>query len=394
MLSLIRTLVAWRRFIVLWGLGGVAVMVVVSLLLPKWYTASTTIFPPESSPGASMYTQLLESVSAPLLGQLGAGTAPETIYIDMLKSRTISEQVIDEFGLKEVYGADYIENAIEEFQSHCGYTLLVNGLIVMTYEDRDPERAAAVANRMIELLDEFNRDMKSTKASRTREFISEQLDDRKDDLAAAEQAYKDFQQSNRALELDQQLKSTMEIIARITGEAIALETQLDILGKYASTSSEEYIRKRTEYEQVLEQLRRLKRGGDRDEDIVRAYLPALDEVPQLALEMLRLKRDVEIESTVYTMLVKEYEKARIEEARDTPTVQILDRASVPNLRSRPQRKVLVIIGGVVGAGWAAVIALFVTAYRRSGTESNPWRSAFEPVAADFRRVLGRGRRQT
>lgn len=389
MLFLFRTLVSWRRFILVTGLVAAVLMAGISLILPKWYTASTTIFPPETTPGMSMYSQLLESVSAPLLGQLGSGTAPETIYIDMLKSRTITEQIIDEFNLQEVYGAYPIEVAIKEFHSHCGYTLLVNGLIVMTYEDRDPDRAAAIANRMIDLLDELNADLKMSKASRTRVFISEQLTMRKKELAAAESAYRDFQQSNKALELDEQLRSAMDIIATLTAKAISLETQLSILGEYTSKSSEEYVRKKTEYERVVDQLRRLKQSGDRDEDIVRSYLPALDDVPRLALEMLRLKRDVEIHSTVYTMLVKEYEKARIEEARDTRTVQVLDHASVPTLRSRPKRKFLVIFGAAIGLGWAAVMALFVTLWREGGEDTRAWRDVFAPLGADFRRILRR-----
>jgi uncharacterized protein involved in exopolysaccharide biosynthesis len=337
----------------------------------------------------SMYSQLLESVSAPLLGQLGTGTAPETIYIDMLKSRTITEQIIDEFDLQKVYKAYPIERAIETFQSHCGYTLLVNGLIVMTYEDRDPERAAAVANRMIDLLDELNTNIKMSKAAHTRVFIGGQLQEREQELAAAESALRDFQESHKALQLDQQLKSAMDIIAGLTGKAISLETQLRILSEYTSKSSEEYLRKQTEYDQVVDQLRRLKQGGEGDEDMVRSYIPALDEVPDLALELLRLKREVEIQSTVYTMLVKEHEKARIEEARDTRVVQVLDTASVPTLRSRPRRKILVIVGAVVGAGWAAVMALFLTLWREGGEGTRRWREVFAPVVSDLKRLLRR-----
>lgn len=392
MLFLFRTLVSWRRFILVSGLVVALVTAGVSLILPKWYTASTTIFPPETTGTAGLYAQIVESIAMPMIGQLGTGTAPETIYIDMLKSRTICEQVIEEFDLMEVYGHNLIEFALEEFQSHCGYTLLINGLIVMTYEDRDPERAAAVANRMIELLNEFNTNMSMSRASRTRNFVETQLGERENELAAAETALRDFQRENEALELTEQLHSAMEIVSTLTAKAIALESELEILGYYTSQTSEEYVRKQNEYKQAIRQLEKLKRGGDDDEDMVRAYIPTLDEVPELALEMMRLKRDVEIESTVYTMLLKEYEKARIEEARDTPTVQILDRASVPNLRSRPKRKSLVIFGGVAGIGWAVVVALFVSAWRENREGSHVWRDVLGPVANDVSRVFRRRKR--
>jgi tyrosine-protein kinase Etk/Wzc len=390
MLFLFKTLVGWRKFILVWGLVGALVMVVVSLLLPKWYTASTTIFPPEVSPAASMYAQVFQNVSAPLLGQLGSGTAPETVYIDMLKSRAIREKVIKEFDLMKVYHASVIEQALKTFHNRCGFTLLVNGLIVVTFEDRDPQRAAAIANRMIELLDEFSRNMKTTRAGRTREFIEGQLDTHQKELAAAEAKLRDFQSANDALELDEQLQAAMNIISTLTARAISLETEMEIMGHYASSSSEEYKRKQREYDEVLAQLKKLKKSsGESDRDLVRSFLPALGDVPELALEMIRLKRNVEIQSTVYSMLVKEYEKARIEEARDTPTVQILDRAEVPNLRSRPRRKMLVILGGVVGAGWAAIIALFTTAWRENRESAAAWRDVFSPLVGDFSRLIHR-----
>jgi tyrosine-protein kinase Etk/Wzc len=165
---------------------------------------------------------------------------------------------------------------------------------------------------------------------------------------------------------------------------------MEIMGHYASSSSEEYKRKQREYDEVLAQLKKLKKSsGESDRDLVRSFLPALGDVPELALEMIRLKRNVEIQSTVYSMLVKEYEKARIEEARDTPTVQILDRAEVPNLRSRPRRKMLVILGGVVGAGWAAIIALFTTAWRENRESAAAWRDVFSPLVGDFSRLIHR-----
>jgi len=391
MLFLFQTLVARRRFIILSGVAGAAIMAIVSLLLPKWYTASTTIFPPETNPAASMYAQLFESISAPLLGQIGTGAAPETIYIDMLKSRTIREKIIEEFGLMKEYHAGLIEDALKAFHEHCGFTLLVNGLIEVTFEDRDPQQAAAIANRMIELLDEFNQKMKITRAGRTREFVEGQLEAHKQELADAETALRDFQQSHHTLELDQQLSAAMDIVSSLTARAIALETEMEILGRYASTSSDEYKRKKNEYSELLRQLNKLKHGGDSDEDALLSFIPTLEQVPELALELYRYKREVEIQTAVYTMLVKEYEKARIEEARDTPTVQILDKASVPNLRSRPRRKILVLIGGAAGFGWAALVALFTAAWRDNPERSGRWRRAFAPLAEDVSRLLRRRR---
>jgi uncharacterized protein involved in exopolysaccharide biosynthesis len=163
-----------------------------------------------------------------------------------------------------------------------------------------------------------------------------------------------------------------------------------ILEHYAESTSEEYRQKKLEYEQVLEQLKKLKINTDQDEeDLLRSYIPTLEDIPELALDMLRLKRNVEIENTVYIMLVKELEKARIEEARDTPTVQVMDRASVPNLRSRPRRKVMVVVGGIAGLGWSAFFAMFITAWRQNRGRSEVIDDVFTPLINDLSRLRRR-----
>jgi uncharacterized protein involved in exopolysaccharide biosynthesis len=395
MLFFFKTIVVWRKFILAAGLGTAAVTAAISLFLPKWYTATTSVFPPETTSGVPMYTELIESLSLPLLSGLGAGAAPETIYIDMMRSRRIGEQVIEEFDLMDRYRAGRIEEALEELRSHTGFTLLENGLLVITFEDRDPDRAAAIANRMVQLLDGLNRELNVKRAGRTREFIESQMTIREAQLAEAETALRRFQEEYRTLELEEQLRSAMEIVGTLTAQAIALETELEILSHYTSTSSEEYVRKQREYNEVVRQLSKLKAAsGDDDEDLVRSFIPTLSQVPKLALEFMRLRRKVEIESTVYTMLVKEFEKARIEEARDTPTVQVLDLAQPPSIRSRPQRKLLVLAGALLGLAWSALLALFVTSWRTGEGRAGTIHAVLEPVVGDLARLFRRGRRPT
>jgi uncharacterized protein involved in exopolysaccharide biosynthesis len=387
---IIKTLVEWRKFIVVAALLTTVVVAIVSFVLPKWYTAQTTVFPAEPEAGLSMYSELLQSLQVPLLGPMGSGARPETVYIDMMKSRRIREQLIEEFDLFNVYGAGLIEDALDELRSHTGFTLLENGFVIVSFEDRDPERAAAIANRYVELLDEFNQEINVTRASRTRSFIAGQLEERQKLLADAEAELNVFQETNKALELDEQLRSAMTIVAALTAEAIALETELQILEHYTSPTSDEYQQKKREYEEVLEQLRKLKLRPDQDEeDLLHAYLPTLEEIPDLALEMLRLRRKVEVETAIYMMLLKEYEKSRIEEARDTPTIQVMDQASAPNLRSRPKRKIMVIVGALAGLGWSVFLALFMGAWRQNRERSKEVSEILRPVRNDFNRIFRR-----
>lgn len=393
MMFFFQTLIRWRRFIAACGLAGAVVMAGVSFVLPQWFTASTSIFPPEPTMMAMPYAELVQQLSAPLLGPVASGAAPETIYIEMLKSRSVGEQVIAEFDLMKRYKAKRIEDALDELQSHMGFTLLENGLLILTFEDRDPERAAAIANRLVELLDETTRNLKVSRAGRTRDFVERQLKEREQMLAAAETALKEFQQKHNTVDLDEQLRSAMDIVTSLSARAITLESEMDIMRHYTSENSEEYQRKQTEYDEVVKQLRKLKvTPKSSDEDLVRSFIPKLHDVPDVALRYLRLRRAVEVQTNVYTMLVAEYEKSRIEEARDTPVVQVLDKAQAPSLRSRPKRKILVIVGALLGLGWSSVVALFRTAWYEDRGHATVVRDLTRPLADDFARL--RRRRKT
>lgn len=390
MLFFFQTLIAWRKFILASALVSGVIMGAVSFVLPKWYTAKTSIFPPEPTVAMPMYAEVVQQLSAPLLGPVASGAAPETIYIEMLKSRTVGEKVIAEFDLMDHYGARRMEDCLGELHSHLGFTLLENGLLVVTFEDGDPVRAAAIANRMVELIDQTTRDLKISRAGRTREFIERQLNERQLLLAQAETDLKTFQQAHNAVDLDEQLRSAMDIVTSLSARAIALETEMHIMSNYTSKTSEEYLRKQAEYKEVVGQLGKLKTTGkDGDDDLVRSFIPALSDVPDVALQYIRLKRAVEVQTTVYTMLVSEYEKARIEEARDTPTVQVLDTASPPELRSRPKRKLLVLVGLLLGLGWSSLAALFTTAWRENRGNVVVLRQLIAPMANDVARVRHR-----
>ncbi len=387
MLFFFKTLIAWRRFIIVCGIAGAVIMGVISFVLPSWYRATTSLFPPEPTSSLPISAELVQQLSAPLLGPIATGASPETVYIEMLKSRTIDEKIIEEFNLMKRYGCTRIEEALDAFRSHCGFTLLDSGILIVTFEDRDPDQAAKIANRMIDLLDNVTRGLKVSRAGRTRDFVERQLLEREKLLAQSEDDLRDFQEKNNTIDLDEQLRSAMDLVTDLSARAISLETEMQIMTHYSSTSSQEYQRKKTEYNEVVSQLQKLK-GHEKasDEDLVRAFIPALADVPEVALQYMRLKRAVEVQTAVYKMLVSEYEKARIEEARDTPVVQVLDHAEAPTLRARPKRKLLILIGGAIGLGWSAIIAFFVTAWRERRGHTDAARELLGPIAEDFARL--------
>jgi len=389
MFEYLKILVAWRRFIVAGGLAAAIIGVVVSLLLPKWYTASTSVFPPEPKTSASPFAQILQNLQAPILGPSALGTRPGTVYINILESRRVGEKIIEEFGFKKIYRCKLMKDALEELHSHTFLSLLDNGILQISFEDRDPERAAAVVKRYVELLDQFNRELNVSKAAATRKFVGEQLDIHRRMLTEAEERLKDFQQRHQTVELDAQTRAVIDIVSTLTSRAVALEIELAVLRKYASTESDEYVQKKANYDEVIAQLARFKSDTTSSPSDVRSFFPSLERVPELSLQYARLLRDVKVEEKVYELLVAQYENARIEEARNTPTVQILDPAEVPEIRSRPRRKRIVVVSGFVGIAWASVLALATTLWREG--RGGPWREVLAPLGDDVARILRRRR---
>lgn len=389
MLFILKTIIQWRRFILAAGLLTASVAAAVSFALPKWYTANTSVFPPETGGAMSGYAQLLQqSLQMPIVAPSAGGARPGTIYIDILLSRRVGEKLVEEFGLEEVYKTDLMSDAIETLHSHTFFSLLENGLLKVDFEDRSSERAAAIANRYVSLLDEFNRNLNVTRASKTREFVAGQLEIHERELRDAEEDLRKFQEQHEALQLDQQVTSAIDIVADLTAEAVAMEIDLDILRQYASQNSEEYIRKKKEYDEVLGQLQKFKADSARSEtDFVRSFFPSFDKLAELGLELTRRLRRVKTEEAVYRLLVEEYQKSRIEEARDTPTVQVLDTASPPETRSRPKRKMLIIFGGIAGLGWSTLYAVFVAGWRESRHKTRAFTGLFGPVGSDLKRLF-------
>lgn len=393
MYFILHTLIRRRKIIVLTGLGAALVMAVVSLLLPKWYTATTSIFPPEPSSDFPSYADLVEGLALPILGPSAVGVRPGTIYIDILRSRRVGERIIEEFGYKKTYGQPITDLAINALHSHSSFQLMDNGLLIVRFEDKDKERAAAVTNRYAELLDEFNREFNISQASKTRSFVERQIELHSSDLSAAEEALRTFKERHQALELEEQIRATIDVVADLTAQAIALEVELEYLSQFTSTRTAEYRSTKERYDGIREQLKRFKTGGDdtaeTSDDDVRSFFPVFEEVPQVSLELARLIRQVRVEEKVFELLVQEYEKARIDEARDTPTIQVLDPATVPEVRTRPKRKLLVILGGVLGMAWSSLTILFVAAWRRDSVRNGEMNALFAPIVDDFGRVIRR-----
>jgi uncharacterized protein involved in exopolysaccharide biosynthesis len=190
-------------------------------------------------------------------------------------------------------------------------------------EDRERGRAAAMANRMLEILDQFNRERRSSRGKRARIFIEERIKQTQRELAVAEDTLLTYQLTHKSLLLKPDESSSVDLAARLLSERIDLQMRLGIASTFASSSSPEMQRLRLRGQELDRQIRML---------------------PDLGIGMARLYRDVKVQEQVFTLLMAQYEEAKIEEAKDVATVEVLDRAIPPERKTHPIRSVIVLVG--------------------------------------------------
>ena len=336
-----------RRFLVLNIAATTLVALAIALLLPKWYTGRTVLLPPmEDDFSSSAITQLMPRA----LGSIRIPGAPTLadVFVAVLKSRTVADRILRRFDLVHRYHVPDAETALKELDSHVRFRVGDEGTIAILAEDRDPRTAAAIANAYVEELDRFNKETRTTGAQRTRAFIEQRLEVAKRDLASAEELLRDYQQQRRLPALSPSDRSDAEMGAQLMAQKIALEMKLQVLRQSLAENSEEVRRVREELAAVDRQV-----GG----------------LPRAGLDIARLWRDVKVQEQVFELLTSQLEEARIRETRDTPTVQVLDRAEPPIHKSRPKRAIIVIAGFLIGVAGSAAAALLME--RRGALPAGP-----------------------
>jgi uncharacterized protein involved in exopolysaccharide biosynthesis len=382
-------LVAYRRFIFLNLVGVCLIVALLSFLLPSWYRATTTVLPPggEAALGLGAATSLLgaapgfaTSLSLPFMA------TPSDIVAVILKSRAVGEVVIKEEKLMEVYRTESIEKALRELFSRVKVTVTAEGLISLSYEDRDRVRAADVANRFIEQSDRISRETSASQAKSARIFIEQRLSQTKEELARSEENLKRFQEENKTILLDDQTRASIEKGAELKARMVSSEIELNVLSKTMSPSHPRIKSLRSEVDETKRQLEILERGRDEEDPEGKTVLDVpFSQVPSLSLKLARLIREVKIQEGVFELLTQQHEQYKIQETKDTPTLQVLDRAVPPERRARPKRALLVGLSGLLSL-FASVVFIFGLEYFKALRQRNP--EGFDRLTA----LLGAWRR--
>ena len=341
----ILTELARRKWLIAEITGAAALAgIVVSLLLPVRYTAISKLMPPQQtqSTASLMMNQLMNSGGAGSLAAMaGAGLglkSPNDIYVGMLNSRPVADAIIQKFDLKTVY---HDKDMTEARKDLAGYTQIVSeksGFISVSATDRDKKRAAAMANEYAVQLRSLTQSIAVTEASQRRLFYEAQLKEAKDALLSAEMAFQQVQQSKGLVQLDAQAKAMIESLTMLRAQIAAKEVDLQAMRSYSTDRNPEVQIAQRELASMKDQAIRLEQRGHSA-----GYSElGLEDVPAAGLDYLRAEHEVKYRQALFDLLIKQYDAARLDEAKEAAIIQVVEPAIEPDRKSSPKRALIVI----------------------------------------------------
>jgi tyrosine-protein kinase Etk/Wzc len=350
---------AQRKWVILvWALAGVVIGIIATLRADTLYKSEATVMPPEQ-----------QQSSAALLSQLGALTAfagvgsnlglknPADLYIAILQTNLVADNMVKRFHLMDVYNIPDLDGAAGTLRKRSKFIANKDGLIQISVEDKEPKFAVTLVNGYADELFNQNNRLAIGAATQRRRFFQQQLAEEKDHLADAEITLKTTQQTTGVLQLSGQAQNILGQEANIHANITSHEVELGALLSSSTEQNPDVVRLRTELKGLREQLELLQKGTN-------GAMLSQREFPAAGLEYIRKERDLQYHQTLYDLLARQLEAARIDEAKASPTVQMVDPPQIPKGKSWPKPFIFMLAGLVVGTmfGCIRVVVLYVYDY--------------------------------
>jgi uncharacterized protein involved in exopolysaccharide biosynthesis len=341
---------------------SLTISALVAFFLPNSYESSVSIMPPDSmNDDETMFAGLAAKASPELstmTGSLVMMKSTGALFVDLFRSRSVQDRVVQRLDLQKVYSSRYKEDARKRLNSLTAATEdRKSGVITLTVEDRNPERAHQIAQAYVEELNHLVSEVSTSSAGRERIFIEERLATAKSDLEDAEKQFGAFASKHSTLDIQEQSRAMLESAAVLRGQIIASQSELQSLDQTYTSSN---VRVRSLQARLDEQKRQLLKLEGTDRSLVsdsaqsNETYPPIRKLPLLGVEWADLYRRVKIQETVYELLSQQYEVVRIHEAKETATVNIIDPANVPEKKSSPHRLLIIVLLTVLSVGGAVI----------------------------------------
>jgi uncharacterized protein involved in exopolysaccharide biosynthesis len=361
---------AWRHRLRLAKatLAGLVLGAAASMLVPKRYESTAQLMPPDPQAisGAAMLGLMAGGGSGSTMGlanSILSGKTPSSQFIGILESRTVRDSLIDRFDLRRVYGKKYYVDARRRLAKRTEFSEdKKTGIITITVTDHDAIRARDLAEAYIEELNQAVTRVSTSSARRERIFLEERLQIVEKELAEDSRQLSQFSSRNITLDPQAQGRATLEGAARLQGELIAAESELSGLEAIYSDSNTRVQSLRARIAEMKTQMRKLagtreqgEKGAEERED--GGMYPSMRRLPLLGMTFVDLSRRVKVQEAVYEALVKQYELAKVQEAKEIPTISVLDAPLVPEKKCFPPRSTFTLLSGCLAflfaLGWTA-----------------------------------------
>jgi capsule polysaccharide export protein KpsE/RkpR len=369
----LRLLWGQRQFLLRAVWFGLLSSIFIAFLIPKHYESTARLMPPDRTSGtAAMLSALAQRVGGgwdqgasqmPVaLAALGAGVANPgaPLMVGVLKSDTVQDDLIHKFDLQKVYKTRYLEDTRQELAAHSGISEdVLSGIITITVTDRKPQRAAAMAGEYVEELNRVVSQLSTSAARRERIFLEGRLKSVKEELDRSAVEFSRFASKNTAIDIKEQGKAMVEAAAILQGQLIAAQTEQEGLRQIYTDNN---VRLRSLSARIAELKHQLENMGGKDVNALEnptadtgELYPSIRKLPLLGVTYADLYRRTKIDETIYELLTQQYEMARVQEAKEIPTVKLLDSPLVPEKHSFPPRALLILLGTLLslsfGTAW-------------------------------------------
>jgi tyrosine-protein kinase Etk/Wzc len=356
-----------RRTIAICMLVFIVLGVAISILVKPTFSAVAVILPPQQGQSlATMMGQLNALVSLTGGGISGSSQlkTPVDMYVGMLESRTIADGLISRFHLQDLYKTRKMEDTRTSLKSNTRFLAGKDGLIHIIVDDHDPNRASEMANAYVDELYSMNSHLATTEAAQRRVFFDQELAEEKSALAIAENDLKQTAERTGVIQLGGQAESIIRSLAVLRAEIASREVQINSLRMFATDQNPVAIRAQEEINSLRNQLAKLEKDPRNPELVSTFGIPA-GRVPAVALEYARKLREVKYHETLFELLAKQYEAARIDEAKAAPIIQVVDRAVPPDKKSGPHRALIILGCAFIGFCIGYLLAAITRAFRRA-----------------------------
>jgi len=338
LVDFVEIIVKRSRTIVAITLAAALATAVYSLLLPNIYSAKAKVLPSQQAgnPSGVMMQGALSAIGA----DIATESRNSKLYAEILKTENLRDVVIDRFKLMEVYKKQYRQELYGLLNTIVSIQTGKEGIITITVDDKNPQRAADMANTFVEELQRLTVDLNIKGAESNRAYLEERIVKNKADLEISENALKEFQLKHKALNVQQQAEITIKEIAELNGQLTAQEMQLANLKRTLTDSTQEVKNIKSSIAGLKSKIAKFEGGSGG------GTVPLLGSVPELGQKYLHLVRKFKTDEAMHELLVKQYEMTKLTEANDVSIIQVIQEAHVPDRKSKPQRALKVLMAAV------------------------------------------------